>query len=129
MQQRPHEMQARIEPLHRVHARQTGQSAATAEIGENRLRLIFGVMGQQNDPGVVFLRHAQQERMPRFSRRCFDGKTTFFGQRRHIRLLDLAFQLQLLRHTPDERCIAIGFLAPQAVIEMAEDQIREPGLP
>ncbi len=44
LQQRTHKMQTRIKPLHRVHACQPGQTAATAKIRQNRLRLIFRVM-------------------------------------------------------------------------------------
>ena len=55
----------------------------------------------------------------------FERESLLFRQHRNILRLDLALQRMLLRQTFHECSIAIGFLATQGVIEVAEDQIRE----
>ncbi len=63
--------------------------------------------------------------MPRFPCGGFDRNLPFLRQRRHMRGLDLAFEVVLLRQPLHKQRITIRFVPTQAMIEVAEDQIRK----
>lgn len=122
------EMEAVVQALNRPHAAKTCEAAAAAEIGEDGFRLVVGVMGEDDDPGVVLFGHAEEEVMARLACGSFDGDAAFFGEGCYIGVLDLAGELVLFGELLDEGGVAVGFLTAQAVVEVAEDEVGEAGV-
>ena len=118
-------MQTRIQALHHLHACQPRQAAATAEIAQDRLRLILRMMRHEDHPHVIFPRRTLEKSMPRLAGRRLDGNFPFLRQGSHVHLLNLAGQAVLLRQTLHGPGITVRLLTAQTVIQVAEDQFFE----
>lgn len=127
-EERTEEGEAVVKRGHGCHSGEAGESGAAAEVGENGLRLIIGVVGKEDEAGAVLGGGAAEKGVALGTGGGLDGLAAGLGEGRDQDFLDLAGEVVFPREAADEGGVLAGLPAPQSVVQMAEDEVGAAGL-
>ena len=105
-----------------AHGPGAAQAAAAAEIGQQGLGLVVGVMPKINLPRAMPPRATRQKLMTQLPCRCLQRELVPPCEGRHIGGLQLQGQAKLFGHAAHELRVAAAGTPAQSVIEMADHQ-------